>query len=83
MATFRKSSNDSIDNTAENLNQNGVPFASSENWYARWFSFPSDPPSEGGSPGEVRARFFGYFLVVQQESISPAGARPGAEVEAK
>jgi hypothetical protein len=29
------------------------------------------------------ARFFGYFLVVQQESTSPAGARPGADVEAK
>jgi hypothetical protein len=75
-------------------------------------SFPSDPPSEEGSPGKVRsrcpttavfwpaslatgpaglpqrgqsdavrpgrrARFFGYFLAAQQESISPAGASPG------
>ena len=32
----------------------------------------------GRPPGDfLRARFFGYFLAAQQESNSPAGARPG------
>lgn len=46
---------------------------------ARRFSSPTDSPSEEGSPGSASLPTF----LREQESRSPAGARPGAAADAK